>query len=389
MESTRSTPSPIGPLQGDHLARPGLDVALHAQEPGHREAPDVGVEDADGEAPAGQGHGQVHRDRGLAHPALARGHGQDPGGRGHRGRRRALPGLPPGPGHDGRLLAVVHLPDGQVDRRVTPGSPLHPAADVALDLGPQRAAGDGQGHLDGGRSRRRRRSTARTIPRSTMLSPELGIDHRREGLSDLVGGREGPAGCRRSVGAAAWRHPAPAAGRRGAGSHAPMLPGRGPDPAAPAPCGTGRRIPVGLTHGVSGGRPRRARAPGPARRQDRDDDGDLGQHRQEAGPGDSHGRRVGQGGRTAGPRGGRRPGPAGGREARGLLRLQLRDVLRLRDGRRRHRPGVRRREGRGGPGQRRAALGVDLDYSDGLQGAGFHITNPNATRTCGCGSSFS
>ena len=33
--------------------------------------------------------------------------------------------------------------------------------------------------------------------------------------------------------------------------------------------------------------------------------------------------------------------------------------------------------------------GSTLDYSDGLQGAGFHITNPNATRTCGCGSSFS
>jgi iron-sulfur cluster assembly protein/iron-sulfur cluster insertion protein len=33
--------------------------------------------------------------------------------------------------------------------------------------------------------------------------------------------------------------------------------------------------------------------------------------------------------------------------------------------------------------------GSTLDYSDGLQGAGFHITNPNATQTCGCGSSFS
>ncbi len=33
--------------------------------------------------------------------------------------------------------------------------------------------------------------------------------------------------------------------------------------------------------------------------------------------------------------------------------------------------------------------GATLDYNDGLQGAGFHITNPNATRTCGCGSSFS
>lgn len=33
--------------------------------------------------------------------------------------------------------------------------------------------------------------------------------------------------------------------------------------------------------------------------------------------------------------------------------------------------------------------GSTLEYTDGLQGAGFHITNPNATRTCGCGSSFS
>jgi iron-sulfur cluster assembly protein/iron-sulfur cluster insertion protein len=33
--------------------------------------------------------------------------------------------------------------------------------------------------------------------------------------------------------------------------------------------------------------------------------------------------------------------------------------------------------------------GATLEYSDGLQDSGFHITNPNATRTCGCGSSFS
>jgi iron-sulfur cluster assembly accessory protein len=33
--------------------------------------------------------------------------------------------------------------------------------------------------------------------------------------------------------------------------------------------------------------------------------------------------------------------------------------------------------------------GSTLDYSDGLQDTGFHISNPNATRTCGCGSSFS
>ena len=33
--------------------------------------------------------------------------------------------------------------------------------------------------------------------------------------------------------------------------------------------------------------------------------------------------------------------------------------------------------------------GATLEYNDGLQGAGFHIENPNAQRSCGCGSSFS
>lgn len=33
--------------------------------------------------------------------------------------------------------------------------------------------------------------------------------------------------------------------------------------------------------------------------------------------------------------------------------------------------------------------GATLDYSDGLQGAGFSINNPNAQRSCGCGQSFS
>ena len=33
--------------------------------------------------------------------------------------------------------------------------------------------------------------------------------------------------------------------------------------------------------------------------------------------------------------------------------------------------------------------GVVLDYQDGLSGKGFTFDNPNATRTCGCGHSFS
>jgi iron-sulfur cluster insertion protein len=32
--------------------------------------------------------------------------------------------------------------------------------------------------------------------------------------------------------------------------------------------------------------------------------------------------------------------------------------------------------------------GATLDFHDGLTGAGFQITNPNAARTCGCGTSF-
>jgi iron-sulfur cluster insertion protein len=34
-------------------------------------------------------------------------------------------------------------------------------------------------------------------------------------------------------------------------------------------------------------------------------------------------------------------------------------------------------------------MGAEIDYTDGLEGAQFVIKNPNATSTCGCGSSFS
>lgn len=33
--------------------------------------------------------------------------------------------------------------------------------------------------------------------------------------------------------------------------------------------------------------------------------------------------------------------------------------------------------------------GAEIDYQEGLQGSQFVIKNPNATTTCGCGSSFS
>ncbi len=33
-------------------------------------------------------------------------------------------------------------------------------------------------------------------------------------------------------------------------------------------------------------------------------------------------------------------------------------------------------------------LGTELDFTEGLNGKGFQFTNPNASRTCGCGESF-
>jgi iron-sulfur cluster assembly protein/iron-sulfur cluster insertion protein len=41
------------------------------------------------------------------------------------------------------------------------------------------------------------------------------------------------------------------------------------------------------------------------------------------------------------------------------------------------------------PSSAQLLSGATLDYKDGLQQAGFSIDNPNATRTCGCGQSFS
>jgi iron-sulfur cluster assembly protein len=34
-------------------------------------------------------------------------------------------------------------------------------------------------------------------------------------------------------------------------------------------------------------------------------------------------------------------------------------------------------------------VGTELNFSDGLNGRGFEFQNPNASRTCGCGESFS
>lgn len=33
-------------------------------------------------------------------------------------------------------------------------------------------------------------------------------------------------------------------------------------------------------------------------------------------------------------------------------------------------------------------MGMEIDFQDGLNARGFNFNNPNATKTCGCGSSF-
>ena len=40
------------------------------------------------------------------------------------------------------------------------------------------------------------------------------------------------------------------------------------------------------------------------------------------------------------------------------------------------------------PASAQHIAGSTLDYKDGLQGGGFHIENPKAERSCGCGQSF-
>jgi iron-sulfur cluster assembly accessory protein len=41
------------------------------------------------------------------------------------------------------------------------------------------------------------------------------------------------------------------------------------------------------------------------------------------------------------------------------------------------------------PASAQLLLGATLDYKETLEQSGFAITNPNASRTCGCGQSFS
>ncbi len=96
---------------------------VDAQHAGDGEAPDVGVEDADGVTPGGQGGGQVDGHRRLADAALPAGHGQDPGREGDLRLRGPLGGLLRGPGPSGRPARRRSSRRVRTSTPVTPGRP--------------------------------------------------------------------------------------------------------------------------------------------------------------------------------------------------------------------------------------------------------------------------
>ena len=103
VDTTFSRPSPTASVVGDDQRAVaavdplGLHALADAEQAGHREAPDVGVEHADRATLAGEGDGEVDGDRALADAALAagdrRGRGSTPG----PGCRRPAGGRSSGP----------------------------------------------------------------------------------------------------------------------------------------------------------------------------------------------------------------------------------------------------------------------------------------------------
>jgi hypothetical protein len=126
----------------------GPERSLHAQQPGNGEPPDVSVEQAHHEAPPGEGHGQVDRDRGLPYTAFSRGHGQH--ARGWRyvcGQGAVLLRLASRPLHQGAALLWFHLAHDDL-HVLDPGETGHASLDIGSQLGAERTARHGEGHLD-------------------------------------------------------------------------------------------------------------------------------------------------------------------------------------------------------------------------------------------------
>ena len=172
------------------LDRLGLHALGDAEQARHREAPDVGVEHADGVAVRGERGGEVDGDRALADAALAAGDREDLAGERDLGVGAVVAGVPAGLDHDLGALLGGHL--APVDAHVgDAGVQPDPRFDLALDVGAQRAAADRQLDADVDAAVVADRDMGHHAERHDV-GAELGVDHVAEHGHDLVvGGRAG------------------------------------------------------------------------------------------------------------------------------------------------------------------------------------------------------
>ena len=147
IETTLRTPGPTARSTGIIFPPCASQRALHPEQPRHRVAPDVGVEQADDQPTAGESDGEVHTHRRLADSALAGRDREHPRRRGKIGRDGAVLRLEPSLRHQRRPLRRIHHAGADIDT-------LHAGKglDLALDIGPElvaeRAGGDREGDLD-------------------------------------------------------------------------------------------------------------------------------------------------------------------------------------------------------------------------------------------------
>ncbi len=191
IETTRSVPCADGALVGDDLPlavglrRPG-QPARHAEHARDREAPDVGVEHADGEPAGRERSREVGGDRRLPDATLAAADRDHACRRRHLGRRRRLRGAQPRLLHERRSVRPGSSRRTRPVPRRRPGSPATfertslpicprngQAAVVERDLDHDVA---GRCHLD-----------VMDHAEIDDRGPELGVEHAREGTQDIVG----------------------------------------------------------------------------------------------------------------------------------------------------------------------------------------------------------
>ena len=175
---------PVGRID---LAVAATQAGLHAEHARDREAPDVGVEDADRETSGGQCDGQIAGDRRLAHAALPRPDGKDARAGLDLRVGRAVLSAKAGPLHHIAALGRGQLTEADV-RLAHPAQGVEPLERVLLDLRLQRATGNRQrdDHLDiAGRGD----VDAFDHAELDDVDVQLGVDHPAQHTAHIVGGR--------------------------------------------------------------------------------------------------------------------------------------------------------------------------------------------------------